>query len=135
MNTKTTIEGRLGRNPEPRFTKTGKAVCSLRVAVNKKIARGGGYENVVTWHTVVLWETLAEDAQQILKKGMLVRFAGILKHSEWIDRGGQAKTATELVADKFEALDSPPSPAPCKVSKPANGGVPRAQIPDCEIPF
>jgi len=61
------LTGRLGHNPEVRTTTTGKKVCDLSVAVNEKVKRGAGFIDSVTWHRVVLWQGLAEDAQALRK--------------------------------------------------------------------
>lgn len=70
-----TIVGNLGHDPEIRFTKTGKAVCDISLAVNEKVKRGNGYVDSVTWHRCVLWQRLAEDAKS-LRKGQPVCVAG-----------------------------------------------------------
>lgn len=133
MNSNTiTITGRLGHNPEIRHTKTGKAVCDLKIAVNEKVKRGAGLVDSVTWHRVVLWQGLATDAQS-LRKGSAIRVEGFQKSRTWQGRDGGTRTTVEIVADKFTALDSRAQPAPSNGSKLGNsGGVPKAQIPGPE---
>ena len=75
---KVILTGRLGRSPEIRFTKTGKAVCNLSLAVKQRVKQGNGYVDSVTWHRVVLWQGLAEDAQT-LRKGTAIRVEGFEK--------------------------------------------------------
>src|SRR5262249_24232595 len=121
---------------EIRFTKTGKAVCDLNIAVNENVKRGAGFVDSVTWHRIVLWQGLAEDAQS-LRKGSAIRVEGFEKSREFTGRDGETRTVVEVVADKFTPLDSMPKSAPSNGCRPANGGVPRAQIPadDSDIPF
>lgn len=102
-----TLTGRLGRDPEIRFTKTGKAVCDLSLAVNEPMKRGNGFVDSVTWHRIVLWQGLAEDAQS-LRKGSVIRVEGFQKSRTFAGRDGVTREVVEIVADKFEALDSLP---------------------------
>jgi single-strand DNA-binding protein len=131
------LVGRLGGDPEIRFTKGGKAVCDISIAVNTQQKRGNGSETVTNWHRCVLWQRLAEDAQKTLKKGSLVRVEGFQKSREFTGRDGETRTIVEIIADKFTALDSMPKSAPSNGSRLVNGGVPRAQIPadDSDITF
>ena len=131
-----TITGRLGHNPEIRYTKTRKAVCDLNLAVNKREKRGAGYVDSVTWHRVVLWQGLATDAQS-LRKGSAIRVEGFQKSRTFAGRDGTTRTVVEVIAEKFTLLDSLPKPAPPHGGRPVNSGVPRAQIPadDSDIPF
>lgn len=136
MSEKITIEGRLGADPVVRITQAGKQVCNLSIAVNKRIPCGNGFEDSVTWHRCVLWQGLAEQAQP-LRKGQPVCVAGFQKRRTWTGRDGKTRTTVEIIAEKVEAIDSLPQSAPSNGSKPTNGGVPRAQIPDddSDIPF
>jgi single-strand DNA-binding protein len=134
MNANITITGRLGHNPEIRHTKSGKAVCDLSLAVNERVKRGNGYVDSVTWHRVVLWQGLATDAQS-LRKGSVIRVSGFQKSRQFEGRDGGTRTVVEIIADKFAVLDSLPQSAPANGRRPANSRVPRAQIPDSEIPF
>jgi single-strand DNA-binding protein len=136
-NEKITITGRLGHNPELRHTSTRKAVCDLSLAVNERVRRGAGYVDSVTWHRVVLWQGLAEDAQS-LRKGSAIRVEGFQKSRTFTGRDGKTRTVVEIVADKFTVLDSLPQSVPAVPTKThSSGGVPRAQIPadDSDIPF
>jgi len=128
------LTGRLGSDPEIRETKTGKKVSDISVAVNEKKPRGAGFEDSVTWHRVVLWERLATDAQS-LRKGSAIRVEGFQKSRTFAGRDGATRTVVEVIAEKFTVLDSLPKSAPANSTKPANSGVPRAWIPDDEIPF
>jgi single-strand DNA-binding protein len=105
------LAGRLGHDPEIRYTKTGKAVCDLSLAVNARVKRGAGFEDSVTWHRIVLWERLATDAQS-LRKGSAIRVEGFQKSRTFAGRDSATRTVVEVVAEKFTLLDSPPKPAP-----------------------
>lgn len=132
MNSNTiTVTGRLGHNPEIRHTKTGKAVCDLSLAVNERVRRGAGFDLVTTWHRIVLWQGLAEDARS-LRKGSAIRVEGFQKSRTWEGRSGEKRTTVELMADNFTVLDSLPQSASPNGSRPTSGGVPKAQIPGPE---
>lgn len=132
-----TVTGRLGHDPQIRYTKTDKAVCDLSLAVNERVKQGAGYVDSVTWHRIVLWQGLAEDAQS-LRKGSAIRVEGFQKSRTFRGRDGETRTVVEIVADKLTALDSLLRTAPAVPAKTqSSGGVPRAQIPadDSDIPF
>ena len=80
MSANITIEGRLGGDPELRFTKTGKAVASLSVVTSKssKGQDGKWEESETTWYSVDAWETLGECAVESLRKGQSVIITGRL---------------------------------------------------------
>jgi single-strand DNA-binding protein len=124
----TTITGRLGRDPKIRQTRSGKTVCDLSVAVNERVPRGAGYTDSVTWHTVVLWQGLAEDARS-LRKGTAIRVEGTQRTRQYTGRDGETRTVVEIVASKFEVLDSLPKSPSSAPAKTQSNGVPRASIP------
>jgi single-strand DNA-binding protein len=108
---KVILTGRLGKDPEIRYTTTNKAVCNLNLAVTEKVKRGAGFEDSVTWHRIVLWQRLAEDAKD-LKKGAVVRVEGFQKSRTFTGRDNKTRTIIELVAETFDVLDSlPQTPA------------------------
>jgi len=86
---------------------------------------------VTTWHRVVLWQGLAEDAQS-LRKGSAIRVEGFEKRRTFQGRDGKTREVVEIIADKFTALDSMPKSAPSNASKCTNSGLPKARIPGPE---
>jgi single-strand DNA-binding protein len=120
MNAKIIITGRLGRDPEIRFTKTGKAVCNLSLAVKQRVKQGNGYADSVTWHRVVLWQGLAEDARA-LRKGTAIRVEGFQKYRTYKGSDGEELEIAEVVADKFTAIDSAKQPAGVTPGRNASG--------------
>ena len=76
--------GRLGRDPETRYTQSGKAVASFSLACSEK--RGG--EESTEWINVVAWEKLAEICGQYLTKGSLVFISGRMQTRKWQDKEG-----------------------------------------------
>ena len=94
--------GRLGRDPETRYTQSGKAVASFSIACSEK--RGG--EESTEWVNVVAWEKLAEICGQYLAKGSLVFISGRMQTRKWQDKEGGTRYTTEIVAREMKMLDS-----------------------------
>lgn len=105
---KAILVGRLGRDPETRYTSGGQAVANFTLATDETYKdRTGERQKRTEWHRVVLWGKLAEIAQQYLKKGMLVYIEGRIQTRQWEDkRDGQKKSTTEIVANVMRMLTS-----------------------------
>lgn len=92
--------GRLGRDPEIRYTTSGKAVASFSIACSEK--RGG--EETTEWVNVVTWEKLAEICGQYLVKGSLVFISGRMQTRKWQDKDGGTRYTTEIVMRDMKML-------------------------------
>ncbi len=90
------IIGNVGKEPEMRFTPSGKAVTSFSVAVNSKF----GETESTEWFNVIAWNKLAETCNQYLQKGQQVFVEGRLQTRSWEDNDGQKHYKTEVVANK-----------------------------------
>ena len=103
---KVILIGNLGREPEVRYTANGAAVCSLRLATtrNWKDRNSGERMEETEWHSVVLYDRLAEIAGEYLKKGRSCYIEGRLKTRKWQDKDGQDHYTTEVVADSLQLL-------------------------------
>jgi single-strand DNA-binding protein len=102
---KALLVGRLGRDPETRFTSGGQAVCNFTMATDQTYKdRNGERQKRTEWHRIVLWGKLAELAQQYLKKGSLVFIEGRIQTRQWDDREGQKRNTTEIVATEMRFL-------------------------------
>lgn len=72
--------GNLTRDPELRYTPSGKAVCNIRLATNRNwTAESGEKKEDTEYHTIILWGKLAEVASQYLAKGQKAYFQGRLQ--------------------------------------------------------
>ncbi|HVB87544.1 MAG TPA: single-stranded DNA-binding protein [Candidatus Dormibacteraeota bacterium] len=105
---KAILVGRLGRDPETRYTSGGQAVANFTLATDETFKdRSGERQKRTEWHRVVLWGKLAEIAQQYLKKGMLVYVEGRIQTRQWEDkRDGQKRQTTEIVGNVMRMLTS-----------------------------
>lgn len=98
--------GRLGKDPESRFTPTGKKVTQFSVAVSSRWkSREGEMKESTEWVTVEAWERLGETCQEYLKKGSLVYLEGRLKTDKYEDHG-ETRYFTKVVAQMVQFLDS-----------------------------
>src|SRR5580693_355921 len=102
---KVILVGRLGRDPETRFTSGGQAVANFSVATDESYKdRNGERQKRTEWHKIVVWGKQAEIAQQYLKKGSLIFIEGRIQSREWQDKEGQKRTSFEIVATNFRML-------------------------------
>lgn len=104
---KVMIIGHLGRDPEMRFTPTGKSVSSFSVACNRSWKSKDGERKTETdWFNVVAWGDLAEISKQYLSKGSLVYVEGRLQIRDWTDSKGDRQKSVEIIAREILMLDS-----------------------------
>lgn len=131
---KAILVGRLGRDPETRYTSGGQAVCNFSVATDSSYKdRNGERQKRTEWHRIVLWGKLAEIAQQYLKKGQLVYIEGRLQTREWEDkRDGQKRSTTEIVGNEMRMLTSRAEGAAAGAGASGGPGHPRSADADLE---
>jgi single-strand DNA-binding protein len=98
--------GRLGKDPEGKFTPTGKRVAHFSVAIsNRWKSREGDAKEYTEWVNVEAWGRLGEVCQEYLKKGSLVYLEGRLKTEKYEDKEGDTKYFTKVVALSLQFLD------------------------------
>jgi single-strand DNA-binding protein len=99
--------GNLGRDPEVRRLENGAMVAKFPIATNENYKdRNGEWQQQTEWHDIVVWRSLAERAENTLKKGMAVYIEGKLTHRTWQDQDGNNRRTTEVVANYFRILSS-----------------------------
>lgn len=104
---KAMIIGRLGADPEVRYTQSNTAVATLSVATTERYKdKNGEQQESTEWHRVVAWGRLAEICQEYLKKGSLAYFEGPIQTRQWEDKDGQKRYTTEIKALNMQMLDS-----------------------------
>lgn len=105
MISKAIIMGRLGADPEVRYTADGTAVANLRIATNVKYKdKEGNTKERTTWHRVICWRRLAEVASNYLKKGRLVYIEGEIQNREYERQDGQKQVVYEIIASTMHML-------------------------------
>ncbi len=106
MLNKVMIIGRLGRDPELRYTQTGAPVCSLNVATDESYTdRDGNKVERTEWHRVSVFQRSAENCANYLRKGSLVYVEGSLTTRKWQDQQGQDRYTTEIKALRVQFMD------------------------------
>ena len=141
---KAMIIGRLGRDPEVRYTQGGQAVASFSVATDHKWTNKSGEKQEKTeWHRIKAWGKLAELAGEYLAKGRQVYVEGRIETSEYTDKEGVKKYSTEIVANEIQFLDSKGEGASRRGPSSPSGGGPSgggdepksAPAPEDDVPF
>jgi len=102
---KVMVIGNVGRDPEMRYTPSGKPVTSFSVATTRSWTNSEGERREETeWFNVVAWGNLAEICKQHLRKGQQVYVEGRLQTRSWEDHEGRKRFRTELVANEMVLL-------------------------------
>ena len=152
---KVILIGNVGQDPETRYMPNGKAVTNLRVATSEswKDKQTGEQREQTEWHSIVMYDRLAEIAAEYLKKGSQVYIEGKLRTRKWQDKEGRDRYTTEINANEMQMLGGRPggsgggggdysrgggSEAPRERPAPAGAGsrAPAEESPfDDDIPF
>ena len=104
---KVILVGRLGRDPETRYTGGGQAVANFSMATDESYKdKNGERQKRTEWHRITAWGKLAEICQQYLKKGTMVYIEGRIQSREWQDKEGQKRTSFDIVANTMKMLSS-----------------------------
>ncbi|GAB4411488.1 MAG: single-stranded DNA-binding protein SSB1 [Bacteriovoracaceae bacterium] len=104
---KVILVGRLGQDPELKYTPSGSAVCNFSLATSETWADKGGQKQERTeWHRVVVWGKLAELCNQYLAKGRQAYVEGSLRTRSWDDKSGQKRYTTEIMANTVQFLSA-----------------------------
>jgi len=102
---KVMIIGRLGRDPEMRYTPSGRPVTTFTVATSRTWNTSEGERRIETeWFNIVAWGNLAEICKQYLTKGQQVYIEGRLQTRNWDDSEGNKHTSVEIVANEMIML-------------------------------
>ena len=106
MLNRITIMGRLGRDPEVRYTQAGRPVASFSLAVDRDFKDKASGERATDWIPVVAWEALAKFVQQYFHKGQMAVVEGRLQIRDWTDKEGGKRRSAEVIADNVYFGDS-----------------------------
>lgn len=100
MSTNVTLEGRLGGDPEIRFTQGGKAVASFSMVTSKSRKQDNGewLESETTWYRVSAWDALGENVVESLRKGDAVIVTGRQYMDEYVDKNGEKRQSLKVEA-------------------------------------
>jgi single-strand DNA-binding protein len=127
---KVMIIGNVGGDPEMRFTPSGHPVTSFRVAATRRWDSPDGERKEETeWFSVVAWNKLAEQCNQLLAKGRLVYVECRLQTRTWDGQDGQKHYKTEVIASTVNLLDKKPAAADETSSAEPAGDITPEDIP------
>ena len=142
---KVILIGRLGKDPEVKYTPSGAPVAKFTLATDEVFKdRAGEQQRRTEWHTIVAWNKLAEICGQYLTKGKQVYVEGSIRSRQWEDQSGNKRTAYDIVAREMKMLGSKSdSDRTVSAREPAGHaeaeGAPEApvasEISDDDIPF
>ena len=118
--------GRLTADPELKYTPSGKAVATFRIAVNRMRSSQG--EEQTDFINIVTWEKSAEFVANYLGKGRLVGIEGRLQMRNWVGQDGSKRVAAEVVANQVRSLERPRDQAAVPAGAPADEAVPPAEV-------
>ncbi|MCX8081849.1 MAG: single-stranded DNA-binding protein [bacterium] len=102
--------GRLTRDPELRYTTSGQAVASVRMAVNREyVSKEEGKKEDTCFINLVIWGKRAEVWAEYLKKGSLIFVEGRLQYRQWETQESEKRSTVEVIVEDFQFLDKPPA--------------------------
>ncbi|MGZ6338820.1 MAG: single-stranded DNA-binding protein [Candidatus Limnocylindrales bacterium] len=139
--------GNLGRDPEMRYTPSGRPVTQFTLAVNRNTKnQAGEWQEQTEWFRVTAWGQLAERTAEQLRKGSKVFVEGRFQSREWEAQDGQKRTALEVTADAVLSLDrrqreedggeAGSTPRPTTTARPAAAGPAPDESSDMDdLPF
>lgn len=147
---KVILIGRLGKDPEVKYTPGGAPVAKFSLATDEVFKdRAGEQQRRTEWHNIVAWNRLAEICGEYLTKGKQVYIEGSIRSRQWEDQSGNKRTSYEIIAREMKMLGSkgdtegasgprpvverPATPAPEQAAPPEPPREP--DITDEDIPF
>jgi len=152
---KVILIGRLGKDPEVKYTPSGAPVAKFSLATDEVFKdRSGEQQKRTEWHNIVAWNKLAEICGEYLTKGKQVYIEGSIRSHQYEDQAGNKRTAYEIVAREMRMLGSRadservatasaerasadrPAPEPASAERmPDSAPPPEQGITDEDVPF
>jgi single-strand DNA-binding protein len=108
MINKVQLIGNVGKDPEVRTTATNKKVAKFSLATSEKRKDA---EAITSWHSIVVWDKLAEIVEKYVKKGMMLYIDGKINYGKYDDKDGNTHYYTEIIANNIQMLSKKPSDA------------------------
>ena len=134
---KVILLGRLGQDPELRYTQSQLPVCTLSLATNeRKKAADGQWKEETEWHRVVTFGKTAENCNKFLQKGRQAYVEGRIRTNKWQDKEGKDRYTTEILANTVQFIGGKSDSGGYSQGqsqpqqKVANGGGADVKIPD-----
>lgn len=130
---KVILLGRIGKDPELRYTQSGQGIASFSLATTKKWTKDGEKKEKTEWHSLKVWGKPAEIVKQYVRKGDMLLVEGELNYGEY-EKDGIKRYTTDINVSNFEFMPKSNSDAP------KQGPVPQTTQPamtytNDQIPF
>jgi single-strand DNA-binding protein len=121
---KVILVGNVGKDPVIRYFDKGVAKVTFPLATSESYTNQQG-ETITTteWHNIVLWRAMAEVAEKTVKKGSQLYIVGKIKTRSYVDKDGNNKYITEILADTFLVLEKKQNIGSAPVSEPNKSSV------------
>ena len=104
---KVILIGRVGRDPEIKYTPNGSPVAKFSLATDETFKdRSGAQQRRTEWHNIVAWNKLAEICGEYLTKGKQIYIEGSIRSRQWEDQSGNKRTGYDIVARTMQMLGS-----------------------------
>jgi single-strand DNA-binding protein len=143
---KVILVGNLGKDPEVRFTPSGRAVAKFSIATTESwMDQESGRQERTEWHNIVVWGKQAESCGQYLAKGRQVFIEGAIRSRSYDDKEGNKRYITEIIAQRVQFLGSGSGGGRGAGAEGGGGGGAAAggnfdefgggQIPEDDVPF
>ena len=127
---KAILLGNLGKDPEMKYTQSGKAVCNFTLATSEKWkGQDGQKQESTTWHNIQVWGKLAEVMNEYLAKGKQVYIEGRIVNRSY-EKDGEKKYISEVVVQNFSFVGNKQD-----ADKPTNGNNSQPPDDDEDLPF
>ncbi len=125
---KAILLGNLGKDPELRYTSSGKAFASFSLATSERWTGADGQkQEATTWHNIVVWGKQAEVMKEYLSKGQQVYIEGRIANRSYDDKEGNKKYISEVVVSNFSFVGN-------KGDNKGSGGGSSSQAPPADMP-
>ncbi len=137
------LVGNLGKNPEVRFTPSGKACCRFPLATSDVWMTNSGKQERTEWHQIVVWGKQAEHCGQYLTKGRQVFVEGAIRSRRYADKSGTTHYVKEIVSQRVHFLGVKPAGSEAFADTATDGfsggeddpGPMMSVLPDEGVPF
>ncbi|MFC1475259.1 single-stranded DNA-binding protein [Candidatus Zixiibacteriota bacterium] len=138
---KAILIGRLGKDPELRYTSSGKAVATFSLATNERwTGQDGQKQESTTWHNIVVWGKQAEVIKEYMSKGRQLYIEGRISNRSYDDKDGNKKYISEVVVQNFQFIGDKGDSSSGGYSKDSASSAPSPPPPDTasdddDLPF
>ncbi len=134
---KVILVGRLGKDPEVRYSQSGTAICNFTLATDRNYTKDGEKQKETEWHRIVAFGRTGEVCGEYLHKGSQAYIEGRIQTREWEDKDGNRRWTTEIITERMQFLGSPGDRSGAASTQPSDDPFDRTpdSVPDDDVPF